>query len=81
MVDNCVNVHICNRPDWFISKVDPIKTAQIESVGGPNAPEGKGTIHLSWKDDNATLHTYNIEDVYYMPSTPINILSCSAFRK
>jgi hypothetical protein len=45
------------------------------------APEGKGTVPFSLEDDEGKLHTFLLQDVRYLPNSPINIMVPQLFAK
>jgi hypothetical protein len=54
----------------------------VATIGGKNSrPSGIGTVKWSWLDDAGQTHKYELQDVYYFPQSPVNILSVTEFAK
>ena len=54
----------------------------VATIGGKNSrPSGIGTVKWSWLDDAGQTHEYELQDVYYFPPSPVNILSVTEFAK
>ena len=78
--DNSANVHICNDKSMFIGEIGKTNKHYVATIGGQkNAATGMGTVRWKWTDDNGKQHTYEIKDVLYFPSSPVNILSVTGF--
>ncbi len=60
--------------------VQAYRNSVVATIAGQvNMPLGVSTVKWSWTDDNGDLHTHLIENVYYFPASPINILGVIAF--
>ena len=80
--DNSANMHICNNKKMFTHYCNLTDVQNVATIGGKNSkPTGIGTIKWSWWDDNGTTHQYELQDVYYFPQSPVNILSVTEFAK
>ncbi len=79
--DNSANTHICNDKSMFITFKETT-SGMVATIGGKmNKPAGIGTVEWKWKDDEGIIHTERLEDVLYFPSSPINIMSVTAFAE
>ena len=80
--DNSANIHICNDRNMFVSMVAASVNKVVATIGGQvNFPAGIGTVKWSWRDELGEIHTHLIKNVYYFPSSPVNILSITAFGR
>jgi len=48
-------------------------------AGQKNAASAMGTVRWQWKDDDGKTHSFDIQDVLYFPTSPVNILSVTGF--
>ena len=80
--DNSANTHICNDRELF-TELQPVKDIRyVATIGGRNSkPSGIGTVKWSWLDDNGRKHEYKLDNVYFFPGSPLNILSVTEFAK
>ena len=54
----------------------------VATIGGKNNfPKGIGTVKWSWLDELGEVHTHQIEQVHYFPSSPVNILGITTFGR
>ena len=77
--DNSANVHICNDKNMFI--ILPLQTDHhyVAKIGGAkNSTAGMGTTRWRWKDDGGKQHTIDVDNVLYLPQSPVNILSITS---
>ena len=51
------------------------RNISIETVGDASKPTGIGTVKTGWKDDNNKYHNIWLSDTYYMPDSPVKVLS------
>ena len=80
--DNSATGHICNDRSLFIDELRPVTGEQVMTIGGDdNTPEGVGTVEWSWYDDDGKRHTYRLEEVYYFPQSPVNLLSVTQLAR
>lgn len=79
--DNSANTHICNDKNMFVT-FKSTTSGMVATIGGKmNKPSGIGTVEWKWKDDEGASHTERLEDVLYFPTSPINIMSVTAFAE
>ncbi len=63
----------------FLGELRRTSKHYVATIGGnKNVTAGMGSVRWSWKDDNGKLHSMDIQDVLYFPSSPVNILSITA---
>ena len=74
IVDNSVNIYMYNNRNMH-KHVKPASTPKVvAAIGGQrNAP---GRIGI---DDEGTEHTYQVHEVRFLQSSPVNILDITAF--
>ena len=77
--DNSATGHICNDKSLFVGELRPATGECVMTVGGDDRPAGVGTVEWSWLDDDGERHTYRLHDVYYLPGSPVNLLSVTQF--
>ena len=78
--DNSANVHICNDKSMFIGDLRKTDKHYVATIAGQkSAASAMGTVQWKWKDDNGKQHSYDIRDVLYFPTSPVNILSVTGF--
>ena len=66
----------------FVGDLKPVTNSAVATIGGTdNIPEGIGTVEWTWRDDDGKVHTYRLDDVYYFPDSPVNLLSVTEFAK
>eukprot|EP00804_Cyclotella_cryptica_P006349 CCRYP_010170-RA/>CCRYP_010170-RA protein AED:0.80 eAED:0.80 QI:0/-1/0/1/-1/1/1/0/108 len=74
--DNSANRHIYNNKKMFTQYCNLTDARNVATIGGKNSkPTGIGIVNWSWQDDNGRTHQYKLQDVYYFPQSPVNILS------
>ena len=76
VLDNSATCHICNSKEVFIDNITDLDSDSVgvETAGGIAQPEGKGSIRITFHDNDGKYHTKDIHDVLYFPSSPVNIL-------
>ena len=78
--DNSANVHICNDKSMFIGNMRTTDQHYVATIAGQkSAAAAMGTVRWKWKDDDGKVHSYDIHDVLYFPTSPVNILSITGF--
>ena len=78
--DNSANVHICNDKSMFIGDTRKTDQHYVATIAGQkSAASAMGTVRWKWKDDNGKEHSYDVRDVLYFPTSPVNILSVTGF--
>ena len=76
--DNCANYHICNDLEDFedYRELKPKeRKISIETVGDISKPIDIGTTKTCWKNDDNKHHHIQLSDTYYMPDSPVKVLS------
>ena len=71
--DVCASATLCNKRNLF-TDLEAVQDAFLKGVGGKIPVVGKGTLHLSFEDDQANLHTFKIKDACYVPDLPMTLL-------
>ncbi len=60
----------------FVGKIRKLEQHFVATIGGnQNNASGIGTVQWTWKDDSGKSHTFDVKNVLFFPSSPINILS------
>jgi len=78
--DNSANVHICNDKSLFIGDIRKTDRHYVATIAGQkSAASAMGTVRWKWKDDDGKTHSYDVHDVLYFPTSPVNILSVTGF--
>ena len=78
--DNSANVHTCNDKSKFIGDMRKTDQHYVATIAGQkSAASAMGTVRWKWKDDNRKEHSYDVHDVLYFPTSPVNILSVAGF--
>ena len=66
----------------FVNLAPASKNSMVATIGGEvNLPQGHGTVNWSWKDDDGITHLFLIQNVYFFPQSPINILGIDTFAQ
>ncbi len=74
--DSSANVHICNDRNMFVGDIGKLEQHFVVTIGGnQNNASGISMVQWIWKDDTGKAHTFDVKDVLFPPSTPINIVS------
>jgi hypothetical protein len=71
--DPCATATIWSSKTEF-TNLQPVKNTKLSGVGGSINVEGKGTLTLYLEDDLGKRHKEVIEDAYYVPDSPINLV-------
>ncbi|MGL6008734.1 MAG: hypothetical protein ACRC1D_04685 [Culicoidibacterales bacterium] len=72
--DNSATGHICNNKLLFTNGLVP-SIFEIGSATGISVPNLMGTVMLRVTDDAGIKHSFTLENVNYLPNSPVNILS------
>ena len=79
-LDVCASASIGTKRAMFID-LKPLDNVFLSGVGGRIPALGIGTMVLNLEDDSGTVHTFKIEDSYYVPKAPINLLCPQQWAK
>ena len=81
-MDNCCTHHVCRDKSLFVNDIRPIPDGiQILGVGGFSKPEGIGTIKMTIKDSRREDHNIILDNVYFVPEAPKNLISISQWSR
>jgi len=86
VMDNSANCHICTDKTFFtelhlFTTMEKEALGSIGTIGDGAIPEGFGNMRLIWKDDCRVDHEYIINDVFYVPNSPVNLVGVTKFGK
>ena len=86
VMDNSANCHICTVKSYFkdlheFTAAEKKLIGSIGTVGEDAMPSRIGNVQLTWIDDKGVNHTYVIENVYYVPNSPVNLIGVTKFGK
>lgn len=73
-IDSCADIHVCNDAAWFIS----LRECRLPTSGVSNTTtyaSGVGTIVFSPTNDQGITVPITLENVYFVPDQPHNLLS------
>lgn len=82
IVDNAANIHIWNnQSDFLEGTLKPYENKnQVMTVGSDALlPSGIGDVKVTWMDDEGIPYEIILRKVLYFPSSPVNVLSVTAF--
>ncbi len=74
VMDNSATGHICNDRSLFVGDLSK-SLESVETCVGKMRGVQSGTIKITWVDDSGGKHTHHLEDVQFIPSSSVNILS------
>ena len=64
----------------FNDNIQPIISNVLVTIGGKYIfQKGIVTISWSWTDDEVKLHTNRLNDILYVPDSPVNIIRHCTF--
>jgi len=80
VLDNSATGHVVNDAKFFIQDIEPADNTSVASTIGKDTqkPLGKATAQIAFKDDDGTTHSLLLQNAYYFPDSPVNILSVTA---
>jgi hypothetical protein len=74
--DTAASIHVCNERAGFLDlKEDSDSLPYVVTLGGFVKPEGIGSVLLRTVGRNGTEIEIELQGVYYMPNSPVNLLS------
>ena len=77
VVDNSATAHISNKINHFVGPLRPSNNS-VSTVGDTPVSNHKiGPVQWSWKYDEGDTHTYSLDNVCYLPNSPVSLLSVS----
>ena len=79
LIDNSANCYICADKSFFVDlhlffPLEKEVLGSIGAVGDGAIPEGFGNMHLVWKDNNRADHAHIVQDAFYIPNSPVNLV-------
>ena len=78
MMDNSATVHICNNRSLFEGSLSP--GCGVTTANG--TPEHmQGNVCLKWNDDEGVECEYLLDEVQYVPESPVNLFLVRCFAK
>jgi hypothetical protein len=72
--DNSATGHICNTASLFTNELVP-SIFEVGSATGISTPTLMGNLTLRLTDNEGVKHSFTLENVNYLPDSPVNILS------
>jgi hypothetical protein len=72
--DNSRTGHVCKDKALFIGDLVP-SIYEIGSATGTTVPNLMGTVTLRLTDDEGEKHSFILNNVNYLPDSPVNLLS------
>jgi hypothetical protein len=79
VVDNSATGHIINDSKYFVEDLEPAPHMHVATIGkDTHRPLGKATAKISFKDDNGVSHTIELQNAYFFPDSPVNVMSVTA---
>ena len=74
MCDNSATGHICDTKTLFTNELVP-SIFEVGSATGISTPTLMGNITLRLTDNEGAKHSFALQNVNYLPDSPVNILS------
>ena len=84
VVDNSANAHVWKHESDFVegSLSSVSATTGVATIGDKTlVPKGKGDLKIILKDDVGQSHELILKDALYFPTSPVNIISCTALAE
>ena len=71
------NSHICKEKGFLVGEIYPVnQNSGVDTISGTDfGPSLIGKVEWTWHDNNGQKHTLTLENVLYLPDSPVNILS------
>ena len=85
IVDNLANCIVWKDKKSFVQEsyreLDMATSPSFDTVAGAENAVGIEDLEISWKDSNGKNYQFTLQNAYYMPDSPVNILGLSEFSK
>ena len=82
VVDNSATGHIINDSKYFVEELEPAPHTHVATIGkDTHKPLGKATARILFKDNDGISHTIDLQNAYYFPDSPVNVMSVTALAE
>ena len=78
--DVCASATLCQFKHLFTDLV-PVEGMFLKGVAGKIPVVAKGTLHLTFHDDQGESHTFSVRDSYYVPELQMTLLCPQQWAK
>ena len=77
VVEKSANSYICKEKGFLVGEICPVnQNSGVGTISGTDfGPSLIGKVEWTWHDNNGQKHTLTLENVLYLPDSPVNILS------